>query len=240
MHLIPLSTLGLHGRPYSVSGRINTDYEVLRPRHLTDRDLINNVSNQGTWHGYEISYVPGLVVLTNLFKLWHESQQFAMPDLARLQHYLQLVQTSLDHAPPELRWRGGLSRPPGSNFGTDIQMVNLYITQIHIRAFLLDQIYGLASRSDDRNTIENVEISRTNLVNDMLAIIYQVPHDTLEANGNSLITKLRDIGLTLLTDNGNTNLERLLAKLDRLDIRLAGQIDTTSPLTTSTSPGFGS
>lgn len=219
-------------------GHISTDFEVLRPQDIKDGDLCEIAVSEYSWHVSEMSYVPGLCVLIDLFKLWHESQQLRDPDVRQVQDYLHLVLTALDHAPPELRWRGGLSRPLGSNFGTDIQMVNLYITQIHIRAFLLDQLCGLAGKSNDLSVLTSVDLARKDLVNDMLAIIYQVPHDTLEANGNSLITKLRDIGLALLNEDGNMNLDRLLAKLDRLDIRLAGQTETTSPLTTSTSPDF--
>ena len=219
-------------------GHISTDFEVLHPQDIKDGDLCEVVVSEYTWHLSEMTYVTGLCVLIDFFNLWHESQRLSDPDVRQVQNYLHLVLTSLDHAPPKLRWRGRLSRPLGSNFGTDIQMVNLYISQIHIRAFLLDQLYGLAGKSNDLSVLASVDLARKDLVNDMLATTDQVPHDTLEANGNSLITKLRDIELALLDDDGNMNLERLLAKLDRLDIRSAGQTETTSLLTTSTSPDF--
>lgn len=68
-----------------------------------------------------------------------------------------------------------------------------------------------------------------------------MPEATLEANGDSLIGKLRDIGVSLLNDNQSpglafSNLDRLLAKLDRLDVRRPGQADSTSPLSTFTTP----
>lgn len=219
-------------------GHISTDFEVLRLQDTKDGDLCEVAVSEYPWHVSEMSYVPGLCVLIDLFKLWHESQQLRDPDVRQVQDYSHLVLTAPGRAPPELRPRGGLSRPLGSNFGTDIQMVNLYITQIHIRAFLLDQLYGLAGNPNDLSVPTGVDLARKDLVNDMLAIISQVPHDTLEANDNSLITKLRDIRLALLNDDGNMNLKHLLAKLDRIDIRLAGQIEITSPLTTSTSPDF--
>ncbi len=220
-----------------------SDIESLRPHDLNDKDFCEFLPDEETWHGIFTSYIPGLNALTNLFMLWYRSQQHDTSSLAHLQIYLDLVQSALDHIPPELRWRGGLSRPHKSNFGTDVQMVNLYITQIHIRSFLLDQMASAAQRSQNTAAISEILTSRQNLVNDMLAIVYQMPEDTLEANGNSLISKLRDIGLALLNDNSSEtsfmNLDRLLAKLDRLDVRpSSSQVDSTSPMTTFTSPGL--
>ena len=219
------------------------DIEPLRPLDLTDRELQDVLTYDETWHGNTRSYIPGLNALTNLFMLWYRSQQHDTSSIVHLQKYLDLVLTALDHIPPELRWRGGLSRPPRSNFGTDVQMVNLYITQIHIRSFLLDQMASAAHRSQNTAATSEILGSRQNLVNDMLAIVYQMPEDTLEANGNSLISKLRDIGLALLNDSSSEtsfmNLDRLLAKLDRLDVRPSiSQVDSTSPMTTFTSPEF--
>lgn len=73
-----------------------------------------------------------------------------------------------------------------------------------------------------------------------LAIVYQMPESTLEANGHSLVGKLRDIGLSLLNDSQHpdvafANLDRLLAKLDRLDVR-PNQGDSASPLSAFTTP----
>lgn len=122
-------------------------------------------------------------------------------------------------------------------------MVNLYITQIHIRSFLMEQMRNAAQRQNKVTIISEVNASQQSLVDDMLAIVYQMPEATLEANGHSLIGKLRDIGMSLLDDDANpvqafANLDRLLAKLDRLDIRRAGTgvFDSTSPLSMLTSP----
>ncbi|KEF58462.1 uncharacterized protein A1O9_06388 [Exophiala aquamarina CBS 119918] len=83
--------------------------------------------------------------------------------------------------------------------------------------------------------------ARQNLDNDMLAIVYQMPEDALEANGNSLISKLRDFGISLLNEKTNPetsflNLDRLLFKLDRLDVQPGSQIDSTSPVLSMTNP----
>ena len=213
----------------------------LRPQQLTDADLGPISPGEDHWHGNATSYIPGLNTLVDLFTLWQTSQQGDILSLKHLQKYMDLALASLDAVPPPLRWRGGLSRPARSNFGTDVQMVNLYITQIHIRSFLLDQMYRAARKNGDSVTIAEVTSSRQNLVDDMLAIVYQMPEDTLEANGISLISKLRDIGLGLLNEYSDpaialTNLDRLLYKLDRLDVRPGSHMDSTSPVASMTSP----
>lgn len=195
------STLGLCGRPYSLpmAGEY-LNRSQLRPQNLTDLELCPDatIDPSPEWHGTHHSYVRGLNALIDLFVMWYRSQQ--EQDMDHLERYLNLSLCALENLPPELRWRGGLSRSPKSNFGTDVQMVNLYITQIHIRSFLLDQMYVLAQNGHDTVKQQEISINRQNLINDMLAIVYQVPEDTLEANGNSLIAKLRDIGLTLLNE----------------------------------------
>lgn len=224
--------------PFNSSAELSS----LRPQILNDNQLRTGDFAEDYWHGHDYSYIPGLNALINLFMLWYKSQQGDPHDMTYLTKYYDLVLASLDTIPPELRWRGGLSRPPRSNFGTDVQMVNLYITQIHIRSSLLEQMHNAAQISQHREKLPNIRSSRQNLVNDMLAIVYQMPEQCLEANGHSLISKLRDIGLALLNDHDDpalsiANLDRLLAKLNRLDVRRGGVGDSTSPVSTLTSPG---
>lgn len=141
--------------------------EPLHPHCLTDSDLDEITPGQELWHGNTTSYVPGLIALANLFLLWYKSQQGNCSDLHHLRHYMDLASASLDNLPPFLRWRGGLSRPANSNFGTEVQMVNLYITQIHIRSFLMDQMHDVATRANDLATISSLRSSRQILVDDM-------------------------------------------------------------------------
>ena len=174
------STLGIHGRPYVGMLSPHEDSEALKPLELADNLLDpSNEAQLDDWHGNRFTYIPGLNHLTNLFMLWHKSQQDAPPSLVQLQEYMRLVNTALDYLPPELRWRGGLSRPPQSNFGTDVQTVNLYITQIHIRSFLLDQMDRLAKEQGATATSIDITTERQRIVDDMLAIVYQMPEDTL-------------------------------------------------------------
>ena len=83
---------------------------------------------------------------------------------------------------------------------------------------------------------EEIRKERASIVEDLLEIIYHVSEETLEANGHSLMPKIRDIGSVLLDEirmgngqlvggdqgshqNTSTDLKRLLEKLERLDIR---------------------
>lgn len=128
------------GRPYVGLLTSQDNIQSLRPLDLTDTELDPNLLSDSPWHGDMMSYIPGLNYLSNLFLLWHSSQQGHNHNPTGLQEHINLVQRALDDLPAELRWRGGLSRPPRSNFGTDVQIANLYITQLHIRSNLLEQL----------------------------------------------------------------------------------------------------
>lgn len=231
--------MGLHRRPYISILSPHDNIDELKPLEIADKDLAQDVDFVGDWHGDRISYIPGLNHLTRLFILWHESQQASHEDLSLLQGYLQQVHCALDYLPPALRWRGGLSRSPQSNFGTDVQIVNIYITQLHIRLYLLDQIDHLLKERGATATSPEITNERQRIVDDMLAILYQMPEDTLEANGASLVPKIRDIGLALLNEDTNpdvalVNLDRLLAKLEILDFCPQTHLEQISPASTLT------
>lgn len=144
-----------------------TNPEASYPQDLTDTELGASATGQKLWHGASTSYVPGLVALAGLFLLWYRSQQDDCTSLQHLRHNMDMVSASLDNLPPFLRWRGGLSRPSKSNFGTDVQMVNLYITQIHIRSFLMDQMHQVALTQNDTVMMSELTTSRQTLVDDM-------------------------------------------------------------------------
>ena len=206
---------------------------AMRPLELSDDSLnpSQNPDSHGPWHGNKISYIPGLNHLSNLFLLWHQSQQESNRTVPHLQKYMNLVQRALDYLPPELIWRGGLSRPPQSNFGTDVQTANLYITQLYIRSNLLEQIIHLSENQPNQEIHPDLVADRQSIVEDLLEILYQMPQETLEANGNSLIPKIRDIGSALFDDiregrggqslstHTSENLRRLLTKLENLDVQ---------------------
>ena len=229
--------MGLHGRPYVGLLSPQDNVDSLQPLEITDVELdpLQTEQTSSQWHGDTISYIPGLNHLAKLFLLWQRSQEGNRHDLAHLQDCMRSIHHALDDLPPELRWRGGLSRPLKSNFGTDVQTANLYITQIHIRSNLLEQIDRLSRDGSASATTLAVVGERQRIVDDMLAIIYQMPEETLEANGYSLVPKIRDIGTSLLHEGANhanalTNLDRLLAKLGRLDFQPQLQFGHTNPV----------
>lgn len=206
----------------------------LKPLEIADKDFAQDVNFVDTWHGDRISYIPGLNQLSRLYILWHESQQKSQEPLSLLQHCLRQVHATLDYLPPALRWRGGLSRLPESSFGTDVQTVNIYITQLHIRLYLLDHIDHLLKERGATVTSPEITNERQRIVDDTLAIIYQMPEDVLEANGVSLVPKIRAIGLALLNEDANpdvalVNLDRLLAKLEILDLYPEKALEHLSP-----------
>ncbi|KAK2000961.1 glycoside hydrolase [Colletotrichum falcatum] len=206
----------------------------LRPVPLTDSQLDKgpqlSAAELPPWHGDTTSYVPGLNHLSDLFMTWHEAQTAPVSlyggQEGALKHFLSRIQAVVDSFPPELRWRGGLSRPPHVTEGHDTQVANLLITSLNIRSNLL-QKFG-ASAAETTRAAEHQRI-----VDDLLEILYRVPQHVLEQNGNSLIPKLRDCGAAymeqmnigggggdprwLVSESARNKLEKLLRKLDDID-----------------------
>jgi hypothetical protein len=208
------------------------DLEFLRPLDLSDLQIDPSLPiNDDQWHGDMVSYVPGLNFLSNLFLIWYSSQQGHNRNVPGVQAHIEQINRALDDLPTELRWRGGLSRPPRSNFGTDVQIANLYITQLHIRSNLFEQLQVLLQKGLHYTPaeLENIPIERQRIVDDLLEILSHTTQETLEANGHSLVPKIRDIGAVLLdqikagettgtvSEKAQRNLERLLQKLEALD-----------------------
>ncbi|KAJ0159932.1 hypothetical protein CTA2_8871 [Colletotrichum tanaceti] len=217
---------------------------LLRPLPLTDAQLDTGPQLSAVelepWHGDATSYVPGLNQLSDLFLTWHEAQTAPVVGLyggteGALKHYLGRVQTVIDGFPPELRWRGGLSRPAHVTEGHDTQIANLFVTSLNVRSNLL-QKFGSGARAAATRAAEHQRI-----VDDLLEILYHMPQHVLEHNGNSLIPKLRDCGAAymeqmnmredgggggggggdgserLVSESARLKLEKLLRKLDDLD-----------------------
>jgi hypothetical protein len=80
-------------------------------------------------------------------------------------------------------------------------------------------------------TPQQIISERQRIVDDLLEILSHMPRETLEANGHSLVPKVRDIGAALLDEvrvggspgpvsgKAKEDLERLLGKLETLDYR---------------------
>ncbi|WYZ35162.1 hypothetical protein EsH8_I_001438 [Colletotrichum jinshuiense] len=210
----------------------------LRPLPLTDSQLDTGPqlphAELAGWHGDTTSYVPGLNQLSDLFLTWHEAQTAPISVYGgqeeALKHFLSRIQTIIDNFPPELRWRGGLSRPAYVTEGHDTQIANLFITSLNIRSNLL-QKFG--------RTVETRAFEHQRIVDDLLEILYHMPQHVLEQNGSSLIPKLRDCGAaymeqmhlgggsngggggagaeSLVSESARLKLEKLLRKLDDID-----------------------
>ncbi|KAL2815209.1 hypothetical protein BDW59DRAFT_153975 [Aspergillus cavernicola] len=239
--VISMINLDMLGDP--ILGRLAFDSNQTHlPNPLTDLDLdldldLSHNPNPEIppCHGESISYVPGLTHLLTIFLSWHTCQtdRFYMPAEKVLANGLLRIQTSLDDLPPELRWRGGLSRPQNATPGHDVQIANIFVTSLYVRSNLLQQ-FGTSS------SVQNQKEHRS-IVSDLLEVLYHLPQPILEANGYSLIPKIRDIGAAYLEvlqigeeggvrvaieDEAKGKLERLLRKLGVLDFRPALAEDT--------------
>ncbi|KAF4970918.1 hypothetical protein FZEAL_9954 [Fusarium zealandicum] len=196
-----------------------------RPLPLSDYQLeprTPDSCHEPAWHGDDTSYVPGLNSLSDLFLIWQEMQQVPKDTdpQTTITRYLKKVQHVLDTLPPELRWRGGLSRPSNVTEGHDVQIANLFVTSLNIRSNILQKFGPTATSAQEHQKI----------VDDLLEILYHLPQAVFDANGSSLVPKIRDIGAAyreqtqlesgvgeLEIGDARAKLERLLRKLDDLD-----------------------
>ncbi len=189
----------MYGKPCIKLITPQDNIQAMKPLDLNDTELDpTSIDPSQPWHGDTMTYIPGLNYLTHLFHLWFLSQQTASLSVTHIQKHMAYVQQALDTLPPSLRWRGGLSRPAGSNFGTDVQTANLYITQLHIRSTLLEQMHTLSKSLPASPMIngngpalvtedhkEEIRYQRATIVKDLLEILYHMSEETLEANGYS-------------------------------------------------------
>lgn len=135
----------LMGHSHMTLHPFNEPYAQLRPQCLTDSDMDQTpISLAGIPASTEDEkhYVPGLNAFADLFMTWwHAKLDIAhKTPTEALRGGLAHVQHVLDNLPPEIRWRGGLSRPPGATLGHDKQMVHVLITSLYIKSNLLQRI----------------------------------------------------------------------------------------------------
>lgn len=196
----------------------------LRPAIVSDDDLDPNGIEadpaMGPWHGDYTPYTPGLNSLSDLFLIWHEAQSTPHPDPGiALQTYQIKVQNVIDSLPPELRWRGGLSRPANVTHGHDAQIANIFITSLHVQSNLLQRLGPPECLAEHQRVVD-----------DLIEVLYHLPRDVFDSNGSSIVPKIRDIGAAYLEQNAiaeergldnassaRGKMERLLRKLDDLD-----------------------
>jgi len=112
--------------------------------------------------------------------------------------------------------------------GFNVQKVNLKVTQLHIQSNLLEQMNYLAISQGCVITPDAIIDERHHVVEELIGVLYAMPEEVFDANGYSIVSKIRDIGGALLDElrtgeHGRTlqasvALDRLLAKLENLDL----------------------
>lgn len=222
-------TSDMYGRQLLFLRQANDQTRSLMPMEIADAQLLGQDEPSSPDHiGSEHSYVPGLNALSRLFMVWQSSQAIATQSMENLQSHIEHAHRIADNLPLELSWKGDHI---SGDFGFDVQTVNLKITQLHIRANLLEQMNAIAKAEGLRITPQVIIEERHRVVDELLDILYHMPTEVFDANGYSIIPKIRDIGTALLDElrtgsSGRTlqasvNLDRLLAKLENLDLRPA-------------------
>ncbi|KAJ4373199.1 hypothetical protein N0V83_003492 [Neocucurbitaria cava] len=221
-------TCDMHGRHLLVLRHAHEPIRSLLPMEIPDEQLLlgrepSPTSSQGGNH----SYVPGLNALSRLFLVWQTSQAVPYQTMENLQEHISRAQQVLNDLPPELSYTGQASQV--GDFGFNVQKVNLKITQLHIRSNLLEQMNTLAKDQHLRITPNAIIEERHRVVDELLDLLYRMPTEVFDANGYSIVPKIRDIGSALLDElrtgsHGRTlqasiNLDRLLVKLEELDLR---------------------
>lgn len=151
-----------------------------RPQDTTDEQL-DPIGTEGSrcskWLGDNISYIPGLNGLIDLLMVWQEAQ--ACIGTQTVEICLEKLQCGMDNFPPKLRWRGGLSRPSNATYGPDVQIANLFVTNLHIRSDFV-QRFGTSM-------IKSRELPR--IIEYLLEVLYHLPQAVFDVNGKILAPK---------------------------------------------------
>ncbi|KAH7067112.1 hypothetical protein FB567DRAFT_259768 [Paraphoma chrysanthemicola] len=222
----------LHGRRLLVLHHAHESIAGLLPVAATDEELLHGpVSTPIEVQSPDWSYVSGLNELSRLFLIWQSSQAVPVQTLENLQTHLSRAHLTLSELPPELCWAEQSNAP--SSFGFNVQKVNLKVTQLHIRSNLLEQMNTLAKEQGFRITPDAIINERHLVVEELLEVLYTMPEEVFDANGYSIVPKIRDIGSALFDElrtgshgrnlQASITLDKLLAKLETLDIRPMGQ-----------------
>lgn len=220
-------TSDMYGRQLLFLRQAHEQTTTFLPLEISDAQLLTpDESSSADRTGSEHSYVPGLNALSRLFMVWQSSQATPTQSMENLQAHIERAHRIVDNLPRELSWKGS---QVNGDFGFDVQTVNLKITQLHIRSNLLEQMNAIAKAEGFRITPHAIIEERHRVVDELLDILYHMPTEVFDANGYSIIPKIRDIGSALLDElrtgsHGRTlqasvSLDRLLAKLENLDLR---------------------
>lgn len=220
-------TWEMHGRRLLVLHHAHEPTNILFPLVVSDEQLLEaSVSTPTGVPTQDHSYITGLNALSRLFLIWQTSQAIQVQTMENLETHISRTHQILSDLPPELVWAEGVSQ--SSDFGFDVQKVNLKVTQLHIRANLLEQMNSLAKDQGFLVTPDAIIEERHLVIEELLGILYTMPAEVFDANGYSIVPKLRDIGSALLDElrtgqhghrfHTREKLEKLLAKLEHLDV----------------------
>jgi hypothetical protein len=170
-----------------------------RPLPLTDRQLTPALYARSdlelfAYHGDDCTYIPGLNFASELYMVWQNAH--STPDIddpvTHVQTHIAQIEQIINCLPPELRWHGGLSRSSMATDGHDTQVANLFITSLHIQTNLLRR-FGLSKARRGQYEV---------ILSDLLQILSQLAVASFNANGSSLIPKIRDIAAAYLEEAG--------------------------------------
>jgi hypothetical protein len=217
----------IHGRSPIVLHRAHEAPGALFPLEVSDEQLLHgSTSTSNEFPEHNPSYVSGLNALSRLFLIWQSSQAIPIQTMSNLQDHVLRAYRVLADLPPQLSWANSANQTGA--FGFNVQKVNLKVTQLHIRANLLEQMNTHARNQCVAMTPDAIVEERHLVVEELLHVLYTMPEEVFDANGHSIIPKIRDIGSTLLdelrtgshgrTSQASSNLDKLLAKLETLDL----------------------
>lgn len=138
----------IQGQPHHAFLPFNKNLDHLRPLDLTDRQLYPALvprPETPNWPEDEIHFIPGLNSLIDVFLIWEQGKvdMTHKPPEETLRRAVDRIQSALDDLPPELRWRGGLTRYPKQVWGHEAQMVNILITALSLKSNFLQHLGSL-------------------------------------------------------------------------------------------------
>ncbi|KAG7112088.1 Glucose transport transcription regulator RGT1 like protein [Verticillium longisporum] len=205
--------------------------ETMRPLPLSDAELgvpepdvdipVLWPGVEETWMRDDEQYITGLNSLIDIMLVWEDAKvdMTHKSPTDTLREGMARIQAVLDNLIPELRWSGGLARYPQPCRSHEAQTVNILITSLYLRSNLLQNLGQIPG------------ITHQGIVSDVLEILEHISEEVQEANGFSLVKKVRDIGAAYLQElrvtgdgtmqavdeSAQRTVNTLLARLERLD-----------------------
>ncbi|EGY22466.1 uncharacterized protein VDAG_03904 [Verticillium dahliae VdLs.17] len=174
--------------------------ETIRPLPLSDAELgvpEPDVDIPSLWPGLEETwmrddkqYMTGLNSLIDIMLVWEDAKvdMTHKSPTDTLREGMARIQAVLDNLIPELRWSGGLARYPQPCRSHEAQTVNILITSLYLRSNLVQNLGQIPG------------ITHQGIVSDVFEILEHISEEVQEANGFSLVKKVRDIGAAYLQE----------------------------------------